>query len=460
MIERFVLGFLCNALWQATLLVTLGLVAERLARRTAAAARHKLLVGVLLLAVLLPARAALQSVSVPGSRPATIHAAAQQNGGGYALRLAIPPMAGAGILAAYLAFLGYGLARLAWGFAATLRLRRQGRPAPTGLQALAEHWRRRLGLGPVALRTAPVSTPLTVGTFRPLILLPAGLGSDADWVLLHELLHVRRRDFALNLACEALMLPLGFVPGLGRLRSRLQALREQACDEQVVSWRGDPHVYARVLLRVAAGVSRPRSYALALGEATNLEDRIMSLISMRNNARKGHAAAPLALVLSAAVGAPAFAISVQAAALPETQREPAPLAATRAEEAGTRRPARYTYVAAGRRDPFLRTLTQRPGGLEGCGTEEITLRGIVRTRSEAVALVSDPAGRSHFVRTGQRLYDGAVVAIEPEALRVRQQEQGPLAGERYRTTRVLLHPQDDSGSLRRRQPPERARAVW
>lgn len=134
------------------------------------------------------------------------------------------------------------------------RARPVGDPAWTAL--LAE-CRRAMGVRrPVRLlRGDSAGTPLTWGTLRPAVLLPA----DADaWphahrraVLLHELAHVRRLDCLLALFAQGTCALWWCHPGAWWAASRLAAERERACDERVLLAGVRPSDYAACLLDIA-----------------------------------------------------------------------------------------------------------------------------------------------------------------------------------------------------------------
>lgn len=84
--------------------------------------------------------------------------------------------------------------------AARRALLRASRPAQEGERALLDGLRRRLGIRrPVGLfRTGRIGTPMMLGLFRPVILLPGRPmpGGELEVVLRHELAHLKRGDVA------------------------------------------------------------------------------------------------------------------------------------------------------------------------------------------------------------------------------------------------------------------------
>jgi WD40 repeat protein/beta-lactamase regulating signal transducer with metallopeptidase domain len=115
----------------------------------------------------------------------------------------------------------------------------------------------------VSLRESPaVSSPLTLGLFWPVILLPADWRNwppdQRGWALRHELAHVRRRDFLAGLVAEAAACLCWFHPLVRWLAGRLRLEQEYAADAWVVSALSDPAEYVRCLARLALTRGRGR----------------------------------------------------------------------------------------------------------------------------------------------------------------------------------------------------------
>jgi bla regulator protein BlaR1 len=110
-----------------------------------------------------------------------------------------------------------------------------------------------------ALIGAPlVGTPFTAGLIRPRIYLPpevtASLGrEELRHVLLHELMHVKRRDVWRALAVGLVTALYWFHPLAWIAASRLEALREQCCDRAVARRLGEgAHRYRKTLITLGA----------------------------------------------------------------------------------------------------------------------------------------------------------------------------------------------------------------
>lgn len=132
-----------------------------------------------------------------------------------------------------------------------------------------------------------VQLPITAGVFNPLIILPEELLSDADEDILlsamgHELVHVARRDYILNLVYELIYLPISFHPAAALLRRRIKQTRELCCDELVAGKLLTPELYARSLVRLVDSVPFAGRLApdttIGITDADILEVRIMSLL--------------------------------------------------------------------------------------------------------------------------------------------------------------------------------------
>lgn len=346
-IDGLVLTFLGNALWQIPAILAVAAVGARLLRRGPARYRHALWVGALAASVLLPVASLLPRREPPATAPAP--AAALAAGGApagwpaWVPRSAPEPARIPGALARAVVLV-YGLSvtihalRLARAWAWTGQLARTGREVrlPEPAAAIAARCRQAFGLGPVPLLcSAVVDGPVTLGARQPAILLPPAFLESAPpehltAALGHEMAHIRRRDFLLNLLGKVWLLPVAFHPALLWLRRQLAASREMACDEAAVERLIAPRTYARSLLSMAstlAGLSRP-AYTLGALDADLLEVRMRRLLDVgpRLGARRARATLGLAALLLAAAGLTAAGLSLDAEAAGAARGELAPFA--------------------------------------------------------------------------------------------------------------------------------------
>jgi WD40 repeat protein/beta-lactamase regulating signal transducer with metallopeptidase domain len=107
----------------------------------------------------------------------------------------------------------------------------------------------------VLRESSAVDSPLTLGLFRPVILLPAGWhgwpAGQLRLVLAHELAHIRRGDFLAGLVAEVAVCLCWFHPLVRWLGGRLRLEQEYAADASAASAAGDAMTYVRCLARLA-----------------------------------------------------------------------------------------------------------------------------------------------------------------------------------------------------------------
>ncbi len=112
-------------------------------------------------------------------------------------------------------------------------------------------------------------------------------------------------------------------------------------------------------------------------------------------------------------------------------------------------PPNYQYSAEGRRDPFLslfnrgtdaktQQVTRLAEGVAGLMTGELVVRGIIQTRGAYVAMVAGPDGKVYSVRAGDRIGDGVIRQVTPQAVVILQEVNDPLSLEKQREVRKLL----------------------
>ncbi|MFF5384344.1 M56 family metallopeptidase [Pedobacter suwonensis] len=135
-----------------------------------------------------------------------------------------------------------------------------------------------------------VNVPLVIGYLKPVVLFPLALINQLDndqveAILIHELSHIRRNDFLLNLiktAIETLLFYNPFVWMAGRF---IHIEREHACDDLVLKITGKPLNYAHALLKLELLKDKNSpAYALAAtGKTQNLYQRIKRITNMKTN---------------------------------------------------------------------------------------------------------------------------------------------------------------------------------
>lgn len=163
--------------------------------------------------------------------------------------------------------------RLAGGWWLTQRLRSRhtrplGEPWPQRLAVL----QRRLGVTrPVQLlESALAMTPMIIGWLRPVILLPVGLAAglppaQVEAILAHELAHLQRHDWLVNLGQRLVETVLFYHPAVWWLSARIRDERELCCDDLAAAAMGDRVTLAHALVALAERETALPAFALAAG---------------------------------------------------------------------------------------------------------------------------------------------------------------------------------------------------
>ena len=98
-----------------------------------------------------------------------------------------------------------------------------------------------------------ISVPATLNFFKPVILLPLAAFNhltpqQVESIILHELAHIKRNDYLINIIASVIETILFFNPFVHLLGKSLKREREHCCDDYVLQHRFDPHSYASALL--------------------------------------------------------------------------------------------------------------------------------------------------------------------------------------------------------------------
>jgi GWxTD domain-containing protein len=236
----------------------------------------------------------------------------------------VAPLWMAGVLIFYM--------RTAASWAAAERLRRRGTIVASAdwqdkLRALAR--RLRVSRPVTMLESCLAETPAVVGYLRPAILIPAGLltglaPEQVEAILLHELEHIRRHDYAVNVLQTLVEGLLFYHPAVWWVSGVIRAERENCCDDAVVALVGDARGYAAALaeLEWRRSVGRP---ALA-ARGGNLVLRIRRLLEPHGpRSIAGPALGATLLMASIAAGLMAWQPAAPSTAIPGgIVQEPAP----------------------------------------------------------------------------------------------------------------------------------------
>ncbi|HEU0177593.1 MAG TPA: M56 family metallopeptidase [Blastocatellia bacterium] len=312
--SQLLLTFLLNACWQIALITAVAALCAWLLRGTTARYRHLLWVTALTFSFGLPVltcshllggaffseqpRASVRpdgvafaptphlisdmQASLPTAPPTVLKEAAPF--------ILINMNVAAVVVALYLLFLCYRSGKLcmAWRRARSLKRSARLTDLPEHVRTIVRESQTALGASRVRiLCSTSVPAPIATGGFNPLIILPEQLLLETDRGVLtaaigHELAHVLRRDYLLNLIYEIISLPLSFHPATALVKRRIKETRELSCDELVIEKLLDATVYARSLVHLAGSAvnsNRPgTTITVGIADADILEERVMTIL--------------------------------------------------------------------------------------------------------------------------------------------------------------------------------------
>jgi beta-lactamase regulating signal transducer with metallopeptidase domain len=355
-VESAVLAFLLNGTWQIALVAVAAAVASRMLRRFPALPRHAVWVAALGIALLLPAAQQLmrrymaaneslpRTIVYPTAQRLSVSRTSMAGGTGELVRIipgntkASAPVhskpkrnlaVGGGIAAAIVAIYAVlilwrmtALAR-AWNRARLLARRARFVSLDARLREVTEACGAAFDGAKASLfSSSEIAAPATVGWLWPRILLPESLVREGNVDSLtaaigHEMAHIARRDYLLNLICEFCYVPLAFQPAAAIVSRQIRRTRELRCDELVAERLMEPKTYARALVEMARAATKCNSLltvAVGMSDGDILEERILSTLRRQNMKVQGKRSllgiAAVVLIAPCAIAMP-FALRVE-----------------------------------------------------------------------------------------------------------------------------------------------------
>ncbi len=312
---------LVHSTWQIAAVAGVLWLALRMTRESGATIRYALGCGALAAAVLIPLatvagalsradEAALRPSVQRGPTPAVLPGRSDTSNG----QAPQPPASSDAMLAAaaawadvwivplWLAGVACCSLRLVFSARYARTMRRTGHPAPSSAVdavqrlAAAMHVRRRIDV----MVTALAGSPGTIGWLKPVILLPAaalsGLTpSQLDAILAHEIAHIRRHDYLVNVLQMVAETVCFYHPAMWWISRRIRFERELCCDDAAVHASGDVVTYAHALAAVARQSMAP---GLVSAAALSLPDRMRRLLTPRRQPPAATASVAAASVMA------------------------------------------------------------------------------------------------------------------------------------------------------------------
>lgn len=155
-----------------------------------------------------------------------------------------------------------------------------------------------------------IDKPIVVGYLKPMILLPIGLLSGLPYdqieaILLHELSHIKRYDYLINLIQSIIEIVLFFNPFVWIISKMIREEREHCCDDAVLCSGSTRITYAMALAQLEVRRSQHTpDLALALNKNKyHVLKRIKRIMetSVKNNEGKSRPLAIITIVITALI---------------------------------------------------------------------------------------------------------------------------------------------------------------
>jgi bla regulator protein blaR1 len=140
----------------------------------------------------------------------------------------------------------------------------------------------------VFLESELVKVPAVIGFLKPILLVPAGLLSQlppeqVEAILLHELAHIRRRDFLANLLQSFIETFFFFNPAIVWISSLIREEREACCDDMVLANIPQKNSYLQALVSFQDLQFQSKAGAMALtGNRHYLFNRVKRMLTLEN----------------------------------------------------------------------------------------------------------------------------------------------------------------------------------
>ena len=194
--------------------------------------------------------------------------------------------------AAYLILMIFLSARWIIGYRYTLQIRKEGLvKMPANWRVFVQDTAQQLGITREVriFLSEKIASPLTIGFLKPLILVPvASINhlsvAQLEAILLHELAHIKRYDYLINILLSVAEISLFFNPFTRLFSKHIRKERENSCDDWVLQFQYSASTYAEALLRMAQLQSTPAFAMAATGNHQHeLLNRVKRMIGANEN---------------------------------------------------------------------------------------------------------------------------------------------------------------------------------
>jgi bla regulator protein BlaR1 len=139
------------------------------------------------------------------------------------------------------------------------------------------------------LESGIAKVPMVIGHLKPVILIPIGLinslsADEVEAILVHELAHIRRRDYLVNLLQSFMEILFFFNPAVLWISQLIKTERENCCDDLAIAQSRNRENYIRALLSCEEYKAAGPNYAMAFpGSKNTLLARVKRMVGNRNH---------------------------------------------------------------------------------------------------------------------------------------------------------------------------------
>lgn len=158
--------------------------------------------------------------------------------------------------------------------------------AESSIICLVAELRRRMHISTEVglLESVRIATPVAIGWFKPVILLPVELATglndkELEAILAHELAHIRRHDYLVNVFQSIIEVALFYHPAVWWLSREIRRERENCCDDEAIAVTGNRLAFARALTHLE-GLRNAQNSVVMAASGGLLSTRIHRIMQM------------------------------------------------------------------------------------------------------------------------------------------------------------------------------------
>ncbi|MBN1117738.1 MAG: M56 family metallopeptidase [Bacteroidales bacterium] len=157
-----------------------------------------------------------------------------------------------------------------------------------------------------ALQSSLAKAPMVIGHIKPVILFPVSIFTglsvnEIEAVIAHELAHIKRHDYLLNIIQSMIEIIFFFHPGIWLISRIIRDEREHSCDDLAVRLTGDKLTYMKALASSEELILKNKYYySVAFpgkeGSLLHRIKRINNINTMKKNVTEGFLAASIIFI--------------------------------------------------------------------------------------------------------------------------------------------------------------------